>query len=249
MIKSEQLIKITHWIEKFRKVIITMFVIVIITTSLVYFVSDYIIDILKEPLNGLQLFFMTPVEGFMARLKVSFLGGIILSSPFFIYIIISLVEKNMTKMKKILIYFTIIPLALLLFTGGIFFGYKMILPSTIKFLIECSRGFMTPVLSGSDYFSFISILLLTIGMIFELPLVLIALSSIGIVTSKMLMRKRKVAVMISLLTIALLSPALDAFTFILVTLPIIILYEGSIWCIYILEKRRKRKKLKNSVNW
>lgn len=248
MIKSEHIVGIVHWIEKIRKTIIAMLIIVIIATSLVYFISDNIISILEEPLNGLQLFFMTPVEGLMAKLKVAFFGGITTSSPFWIYIIISLLGKNIGKKKRILLYFLIIPFAVSLFVGGMFFGYKMILPSTIKFLLQCSNGYMKPTLSGSDYFSFIGTLLLTIGLIFELPLVLIALSSIGIITSKMLIGKRKVAVMVSLIAIALLSPALDAFTYILVTLPIVILYESSIWCIYILEKGRKRKQVRASIN-
>ncbi|GIM28084.1 Sec-independent protein translocase protein TatC [Clostridium polyendosporum] len=239
MIKSEQIVHLAHFLEKFRKAIITMFIIVIIATSFMYFKSDYIISILTKPLGGIKLYFMTPVEGIMAKMKVAFLGGVVLSSPILAYIVISVCGSKITKEARRLLYFIIIPFAVLLFIGGIIFGYKLLLPSTINFLLECGNDFMKANLSGSDYFSFVDTLLLTIGLLFQLPLILIALSSINIVNSKMLMGKRKFAIMISFITVAFICPSLDAFTFILITLPIIALYEISIWCIYVLEKNKK----------
>jgi len=244
MVKSEQIIHIAHFLEKFRKVIIGMFVIVIIATSAMYFQVDYIINILIKPLNGIDLYFMTPVEGFMAKMKVAFLGGVIVSSPIITYLLISIGASKIDKKVRRLIYFVVIPLAVALFIGGILFGYKFLLPSTIGFLLACGNDFMKATLSGNDYFSFIGTLLLTIGILFELPLILIALSRLGIVNSKMLKTKRKFAVMLSLITVAIVSPSLDAVTFILVTMPIIALYEISIWCIYLLEKRDKAHKKK-----
>jgi sec-independent protein translocase protein TatC len=240
MIKSDQLINAVHFLEKFKKAIITMFIIVIIASLLVYIKVDDIIAILTKPLNGVQLFFMTPVEGLMTKMKVSFFGGIIISAPLILYKIIALASSKLLKRTIRIIYFVVVPLSIILFLVGLNFGYKLILPSTIKFLLACGNGFMKPTLSGSEYFSFISTLLITIGLIFEVPVVLIALSRIGLVTSKMLMGTRKLAIMLSLISIALVAPALDAFTFILVTSPVIVLYELSIWCIFFLE-RKKRK--------
>lgn len=242
MVKSEQIVHIAHVLEKFRKVIIGIFAIVIIATAAMYFQVDYIIKILVKPLNGIDLYFMTPVEGFMAKMKVAFLGGVIVSSPIITYFLISIGASKIDKKVRRLLYFVIIPLAVALFIGGILFGYKFLLPSTIGFLLDCGNDFMKATLSGSDYFSFIGTLLLTIGILFELPLILIALSRLRIVNSKMLKTKRKFAVMLSLITVAIVSPSLDAVTFILVTMPIIALYEISIGCIYLLEKRDKAHK-------
>ncbi|MFT8351036.1 twin-arginine translocase subunit TatC [Clostridium saccharoperbutylacetonicum] len=242
MVKSEQIVHIAHVLEKFRKVIIGIFAIVIIATAAMYFQVDYIIKILIKPLNGIDLYFMTPVEGFMAKMKVAFLGGVIVSSPIITYLLISIGASKINKKVRRLLYFVVIPLAVALFIGGISFGYKFLLPSTIGFLLDCGNDFMKATLSGSDYFSFIGTLLLTIGILFELPLILIALSRLRIVNSKMLKTKRKFAVMLSLITVAIVSPSLDAVTFILVTMPIIALYEISIGCIYLLEKRDKAHK-------
>lgn len=246
MVKSEQIVQIARSLEKFRNVIIKIFVVISIATCAMYFKVDFIIKLLVEPLNGLNLYFMTPVEGFMAKMKVAFIGGVVVSSPIIAYLLISIGASKIDNKAKRLIYFIIIPLAAALFIGGILFGYKLLLPSTITFLLACGDDFMKANLSGSDYFSFIGTLLLTIGLLFELPLVLIALSRIRIVNSKMLKSKRKFAIMASLITVAIVSPSLDAVTFILVTMPIIVLYEISIWCIYLLEKRDDRKN--NSLN-
>ena len=150
----------------------------------------------------------------------------------------------LTKKTKRLLIFLIIPLSFVLFVSGMTFAYKLVLPSTIKFLIDCGAEFMKPTLSADEYFSFIGTLLLCVGLIFELPLILIALSRIGIITSKMLKGKRKIAVLLSFISIALMAPSLDAFTFILVTSPILLLYEISIWSIVLLEKKDKKKKKK-----
>lgn len=248
MIKSELIVEAAHWLERMRKVIVWIVLALVVAVSLVYFEADYLISILTKPLNGVQLYFLTPAEGLMAKIRVSFLGGMVLTSPIIFLLILQQTGAKLAKKTKRIMIFLIIPFAFVLFVGGMAFGYRLILPSTIKFLLEVGSGFMTPTLSGDDYFSFVGTLLLCTGLIFELPLILIALSRIGIVTSKMLKGKRKVAIMLSLVTIALISPALDAFTFLMVTMPILVLYEISIWTIVFLEKRDKRKSfIMNSV--
>ncbi|OOM82420.1 Sec-independent protein translocase protein TatC [Clostridium puniceum] len=244
MIKSELIVRAVHWIERFRKIIIWIILIIIIAASLVYIKADLLINILTKPLNGIPLHFMTPSEGLMAKIKISFLGGIVVASPFIIFLIIRFTGPILTKKIKILLIFIIIPLSSILFFGGLCFGYILVIPSTIQFLIACGTEFMDPILSANQYFSFIVTLLFCVGLIFELPIILIALSRIGIITSNILKKKRKVAILLSFISIALVAPALDAFTFILVTMPIIVLYELSIWSIVLLEKNDGRKKSK-----
>lgn len=244
MIKSELIVQAVHFLERFRKIIVWIIIILLAATSFVYFKADLLINILTKPLNGIQLHFMTPSEGLMAKLQISFLGGVIIASPGITFLIIRFTGPVLTKKVKRLLTFLVIPLAFVLFVSGMTFAYKLVLPSTIKFLIECGNGFMLPILSASEYFSFMATLLFCVGLIFELPLILIALSRIHIINSKMLKKKRKVAILLSFICIALIAPTLDAFTFILVTLPIIVLYEISIWSIFLIEKKDKQKKAK-----
>ena len=244
MIKSELIVQAAHFLEKFRKIIVWIILILLAAASFVYFKADLLISILTKPLNGIQLHFMTPSEGLIAKLQISFLGGLVIASPMIIFLIILATGPVLTKKVKRLLIFLIIPLAFVLFVGGMTFAYKLVLPSTIKFLIECGNGFMQPILSANEYFTFMATLLFCVGLIFELPLILIALSRMRIINSKMLKNKRKVAILLSFISIALIAPTLDAFTFLLVTLPILALYEISVWSIFLLEKKDIRKKRK-----
>ena len=245
MIKSELIVEAAHWLERFRKTILWIILIIIAAASLVYMKSNFLINILAKPLNGIQLHFMTPSEGLMAKLRVSFLGGMVLATPVIIFLIIGATGPVITKKIKRLLIFVIVPLAFILFLSGMYFGYALVIPTTIKFLMESGDGFMKPILSANEYFAFIGSLLFCVGVIFELPLVLIALSRIGIINSEMLKKKRKMAILVSTVIAAIITPSSDAFTLIIVTLPVIVLYEISIWSIFLLEKKDKRKKSKN----
>ncbi|MCB2295526.1 twin-arginine translocase subunit TatC [Clostridium algoriphilum] len=244
MIKSELIVQAAHWLERFRKIIIWVILIIIAAASLVYLESNLLINILAKPLNGIQLHFMTPAEGLMAKIRVSFLGGLIVASPVVIFLIIQATGPIITKRIKKLLIFVILPLSFILFVFGMYFGYTLVLPTTIKFLMDTSDGFMKPILSANEYFSFIGSLLFCIGVIFELPLILIALSRIGIINSNMLKKARKMTILLSFIAAAIITPSSDAFTLTIVTLPILVLYEISIWSIFLLEKKDKRRKSK-----
>lgn len=241
MIESEKIVEAVHWMGRFRYRIIAILMVPLIATIGVYFFSDYLIKIISIPLSEIPLFFMTPVEGVMTRVKVAFFGGLIITSPVMIYMLISLVSSKLTKKTRRILYFLIVPFGTIAFAGGIYFGYTLVLPTTMKFLLSCASDFMTPMISGSNYVSFVTLLLIAIGLIFELPLIMVTLSKIGIVNSKMLMEKRKIAIMAIVVIVALITPTPDAFTLLIVSLPMLALYELSIWWIFILEKIERKK--------
>lgn len=241
MIESEQIVNTVRLLEKFRKTIVVLLCIIIAAAGSVYFMADFIISVIAKPLNGLQLFFMTPAEGVMTKIEISFFGGLILAFPIVVYILVSLARKRLSKRKRRFLFFLIIPFATMAFYGGMAFAYKLVLPTTVKFLLDSASDVMKPLLSGRSYFSFVIFFLLAVGLIFELPLMLVALSRLGIITFKALQGKRKVAVMATVILMALLTPTPDAFTLLAVSLPMILLYEISTWWIFILEKLDKRK--------
>jgi len=236
MISSDKIVQAVSSLDKYRKKIIVMLLLPLIAAIGVYSCTDYIVRILVKPLDGMSLFFLTPMDGLMAKMKISIVLGLIITIPIIAYVIVQMVTSKISKKMKIVIKFVIIPFATLSFLGGCFFGYKLVVPVTIKFLLSCGNDFMEPTLRGSEYFSFIILLLVSIGIIFELPLVLVALSRTGFVTSKILMEKRKIAILLIVIVVAIITPTPDAFTLMIVSLPMIILFEISIWWIYILEK-------------
>lgn len=241
IITSENIVGLVHWIAKFRVKLTAMVVVPLIFSAVIYIFSDQVLKLITLPLKGRSLFFMTPVDGFMAKILVSLFGGIIIACPVLVYITFSLFSCKMKKRTRRSVYFALIPFASVAFFGGIFFAYKFILPTTIDFLIRCGGEVLTPMISGSDYVSFITFFLLSVGLVFELPLVLVSLSRIGLIKSKQLMKKRKMAILITFIVLSILTPTPDAFTLAAVSMPVLLLYEISVWWIFILEKLDKRK--------
>lgn len=243
MIKSEQIVGAVHTIEKHRSEIIKGIIIVMISIIAVYLNSAYIIEILSKPLNKMPLIFLTPIEGVMIKMKIAILGGILLSFPLIIYRIIFLSSMRISKKNRRMMYFFILPFSIIAFISGMVFAYSLALPTTIDFLINTGNEFMKPTLSGSSYFSFTTIFLVALGGIFELPIVLVALSRIGIISYKMLSSKRKIAILLITITAAIITPTPDIFSLIIVALPMTVLYEISIWWIFILEKGDRKREL------
>jgi sec-independent protein translocase protein TatC len=245
MIESENIVKAVRWLGKFRIRLTAVILIPLLCAVGMYFISDYILEIITIPLNGQSLFYMTPVEGIMAKIKISFWCGLVISFPIIIYLIASMFAAHLKKSTKRKIYFLVIPFSTIALVGGITFGYMLILPITIEFLLNSASDFMKPMLSGSNYVSFTAFFLLALGLVFELPLFLIGLSRLGIIKYKMLKAKRPVAIMVIFIVMAILSPTPDAFTLLALSLPVVLLFEVSVWWIFMFERldiRRVKEK-------
>lgn len=241
MIESQNIVNAVQWLSKFRIKITLVVIMPILSAIGMYFISDSLLELITIPLNGQALFYMTPIEGIMAKLKLSFWCGLVISFPIIIYLIASMFSVKLIKKTRRKIYFIMIPFSTLALIGGILFGYELILPMTIAFLLSSASEFMQPMLSGSNYVSFTAFFLLSLGLVFELPLFLIGLSRIGLIKYKMLKDKRPVAIMTIFIVLAILSPTPDAFTLLALASPVVFLYELSVWWIYVFERLEKRR--------
>lgn len=242
MIKSEQIIGAVHILNKYRMEIVRQILLLIFLMTIIYINSGYIIDILSKPLNNLPLFFLTPIEGIIIKMKIAIVGGITLFIPLITYRIIFLSSSKVSVENRRMLYFFILPFAVIAFAGGVIFAYRFALPTAINFLLSSGNEFMKPTISGSSYFSFITIFLVALGAVFELPLIFVALSKMGIVTYNLLSKKRRISILLIFIIAALITPTPDIFSLIIVALPMVVLYEISIWWIFILEKGNKRRK-------
>ncbi|NGM84114.1 preprotein translocase subunit TatC [Paenibacillus sp. 7124] len=237
MWESENIVKAVRWLGKFRARILAGVLFVIVAATAVYAVSDPLLKLLCRPLQDQPLFYMTPVDGVMTKLKVAMFGGIVASFPVLAGLIVSMFAPLLGRGIRLKIYFLAIPLAVVLFAGGIAFAYEFILPNTVDFLIKSGQGVLSPMIAGSAYVSFMAFFLISVALVFELPIVMVTLSRIGLIHSKMLMRKRKFAILGIAIILAILSPTPDAFSLLAESIPVAALYEISIWTIYLLERK------------
>lgn len=186
----------------------------------------------------LDLHYIGPLEAFLVKLKVSFYAGFVLASPVIFYQVWKFISVGLKKKERraVLFYF---PVSILLFLTGISFAYFMILPTGLYFLIAVAGSSLKPMLTISQYTSLVILLSVVFGIVFELPLVVLFLTKIGILSPELLAEKRKYAIVGIFIVSALFTPP-DVFTQLMMGIPGIILYEISIWLSRVASKRRKR---------
>ena len=184
----------------------------------------------------------TEVAGqFMLQLNSSILTGIILSVPYILweiwrFIKPALLEKEKQAASGFVFYSS------MLFIVGILFGYYIIAPESIAFLANYTIS--TTIhnqFTISSYLSMVATITLVIGLVFELPILIYILASIGILSGTFMRRTRRYSVIILLILGAIISPSPDFFTTIISTVPLFVLYEVGIMVASRVEKRRAKR--------
>ena len=172
----------------------------------------------------------------MAYIKIALWGGFFCASPFIIYQAWAFISTGLTDAERRGVYF-FLPVSFLLFAGGILFAYGVIIPTGIRLLLSFQGVYLEPMISVSRYISFIGMLLLVFGVIFQLPLAMLFLAKTGLITPCQLARGRKTAIVIIFIAAASLTPP-DIVSQTAMALPLIILYEIGIMFARLVHKKR-----------
>ena len=236
-------IGILDHLDEVRKRLFTSLGIFIIFTLISFVFSDVVLEFFKRPFNKeVQLVFITPMEMLAAKFKVAILGGVVLSFPFLLWQIAAFILPGLYSREKRIVFFSI-PLGLFLFGGGVYFAFDHILPVTLGYLLSLGSDEVLPMLSVGKYLSFAIMLVLSIGVVFQLPMVMLVLNSLGIISYEFISKKRKYAIFGIFVITAVITPTPDALTLVAVSFPLIFLLELSIWLVYFFEKLKRREKV------
>lgn len=209
-----------------------------------FFVAE-IFDFLQQPLilaapqeHMAALHQADMAEVFFTALKAALLAAVFLASPVVLYQIWKFVAPGLyPDEKKAVLPFLI--LGTLFFFTGAAFCYYVVIPLGYGFLFDFSESFADPVLMIQDYFSLTTKLLLAFGIVFEMPVATYFLSSVGLVTHRMLIDQWRIAVVVSFVLAAILTPP-EVVTQVLLAGPMILLYGLSIAVAYVQTRRRER---------
>lgn len=195
----------------------------------------------QDKLHDTKLVFLAPAEAFWMNLKVAFVAGLIAALPVIFHQIWKFISPGLLqKEKKYVLPFVFFATAL--FLAGAAFCFFIVLPFAIGFLLTYKVGdFLMPMLSVGQYVDFCLKFLLAFGIVFELPVVIIFLTKMGIVTPRMLARNRKFAILFAFIAGAILTPTPDAFNQTLMAVPIILLYELGIWISPLFVKKKEEE--------
>lgn len=206
-----------------------------------YIFSERLFQLLIHPLKsqmpeGDRLIFTSLPEMFLTYIKVAFVTGILVSSPYIFYQLWMFVAPGLYQNeKKYVIPFVVS--STILFVGGAVFGYFVVFPFGFRFFLGFANDYIQALPSVKQYFSFSIKLLFAFGMVFELPVVVFFLAKIGLVTPELLKRKRKYAILLTFVMAAILTPP-DVVTQCMMAGPLIVLYEVSIFIARIARRRK-----------
>lgn len=195
-----------------------------------------------EPyLQGQHLVYTHPTDPFSIVLKASFIVGTLLALPVVLYQVWAFLSPALYGHEKKVVIPVLLG-AVALFAAGASFAYFVVLPLTLKFLHGFQMDTLTPMITAADYYGFAISMALALGATFELPIAIVALTALGIVTPEMLVRWRRHAFVACIVGAAFVSPGDFVGTTILMTVPLYVLYELSIFLSGIVHRRKLRSR-------
>ena len=193
------------------------------------FWQDKVFYVLMAPINqlGRELVLLSVTEGFLLQIKIAFIGGLITASPVILWQLIAFLLPALYKKEK-KVFWSIFLSSLILFVFGIVFAYKFVLLLGLKFLLVNFSGGLVPMISAAKYLSFVLGFLLPFGVVFEIPVAAYILTKAGLLTPQKLRQNRRYVILVVFILAALLTPP-DVISQVLLALPMLFLYEISIF--------------------
>ena len=243
---------ISHLVE-LRQRLINSLIFLFLLFVICYYFSDYIYGFLVDPYSkavegdGIErrLIFTALQETFLTYLKVSFFAAFFITSPFILIQVWKFIAPGLYEHEKLAIMPYLILTPILFLLGGMLV-YYLIMPLAIKFFLSFESTGLTTTLpiqleaKVNEYLSLVMKLIFAFGLSFQLPVVLSLLARIGLVDSKFLSERRKYVVVMIFAAAAILTPP-DPITQVGLAIPLLILYELSIFSVKIIEKKIEEK--------
>jgi len=232
----EEATLVEHLDELRSRIIISLGALVVGTTVAFIFHAR-LVHWLERPLppDRRHLLTLSPAEPFLTSFKISLMAGIGLALPILLWQLWSFlapaVEEHSQRVVAALVLF-----ASVLLGAGIAFGYWLVLPQALHFLTHYDDQLYTIEIRARDYFSFALAVLAAVGLVFELPIFVLALVRLGILSTHTLRHNRRMGYFI-VAVIAVLLPGVDPVTTTMEGIPLVALYEGSIWLAVLMERR------------
>lgn len=219
----------------------------LVKVALVFFVASLccyglaspIFDYLAAPAEG-HLVYTHPVGGMMAYLKIAFYCGALLTSPYTLYHLMAFIGPAFSASARRTLVLTL-GVGYILFGAGAYFGLRT-LPMAMHALMSFDRPGLRAMIDVEQYFKFAFMMVIGLGAAFEMPLLLFFVASMGFISAETLAKHWRLAVMACLILGAIINPTPDLVSWLLVCLPLFLLYLFSIGVVAWAEKRRARLK-------
>lgn len=215
---------LTDHLAELRSRLIKALIGVVLGMSISFFFADELINKLLDLALPTTVQSIGVTEQFTTFIKVSFIGGIAFAMPVIVYQLIAFISPGLTRSERNYVL-RAIPFITLLFAGGLVFAYFLVLPAALRFLLGFGEVRVESKPRFSDYISFVTNLLLWVGVSFEMPIVVYTLIKTRIVSASKLASWRKYAFLLILVAAAIITPTPDPGNMMIIAMPMYILFE------------------------
>jgi sec-independent protein translocase protein TatC len=223
---DDRLALVDH-LDELRSRLIVSLIAFGITFAVCFWQDEAIIDIVNRPLpDNSEPITLSPTEPLLTTVTVCAYAAILLAMPVILYQIYAFVLPafSPTERRVALPLLLMVPF---LFIAGCLFGYFVVMPPAIDFLLGFNTSEFQTEIRAKDYYSFVSLSLLSIGILFQIPVGVLGLTKLGITTPAKLRKNRRFA-FLGCAVLAALLPTIDPVTMLLEMVPLVVLYELSI---------------------
>jgi len=223
---EDQLTLVEH-LDELRTRLIVSIAALVVASSLCFWQNDLLLEIANRPLPG----DLTPItfgvtEPFMTTVTLSVYGGLLIAMPVILYQLYAYVLPAFSSRERrvVLPFLLAVPV---LFVSGVVFAYFVVVPAAAQFLLNFNAAEFNIQVRARDYYSFFALTCLAVGVLFQIPIGVLAVTRLGIVTPQQLARNRRYAVLI-IAVVAMLLPGTDPVTMLISMAPLVLLFEGSL---------------------
>ena len=233
-------------LDELRKRIIRSFIFLVLGFGVAGIFYKQLVAFIQAPLNriGKSLVFTHPMDPLNLDLKVSFVGGAILASPFILYQVWLFIAPGLyQKERRFVVPFMAATVGL--FLTGAAFGYFYVLPGALEILIVGFGKNFTSMVTIEDYSSFFLSIILGLGISFELPILIFFLALFGLVSPRFLWKNIRYAILAVFIVAAIICPSPDPWTMCVYAIPMLVLYIigiGVAWWVHPSHRKAKAEK-------
>jgi sec-independent protein translocase protein TatC len=190
-----------------------------------------------------QLVYLNPTDPFNMYLKIAFLAGIFVASPFVLYQVWAFIAPGLYRNERRYVFPFMFSTVGLFLAGG-WFGYKMVYPAALDFLIGWSAQFK-PMITVGEYTDLFLTIIAGLGLVFEMPILVFFLSLMGILTAGWMWRNFRYSILVIFIIAAIITPTTDIMNMCIFAAPMIVLYLFSIaiaWFVHPTQRKKRAAK-------
>ncbi len=227
-IGHEDRLTLVEHLDELRSRIIISLAVFGVAFAVCFWQDQVMLDIFNWPLpeDEDQLITLSPTEPFFTTVEVSAYGAAVLSLPIILYQLYAFVIPAFSPQEKRVVFPYLVAMPIL-FLAGIAFAYFVVMPAAITFLVNFNEQNFDTALRAKEYYGFLGIMTVVLGLLFQMPIALLAVTRLGVITPEQLAHNRRYAIFIISIVAAAL-PGGDPVSMILIMIPLVLLYEASV---------------------